>query len=73
MQDTFIDGYNLIFGCGLHPKPETEKPKMLEQARQRLIAELSAYIPTEHRNRITIIYDSKTRLGKSLPAPHDRK
>jgi predicted RNA-binding protein with PIN domain len=55
--DTIIDGYNLIFQCGLEGR--TRSPISLQRARDRLIATLRSRLSDEQCARITIVYDAK--------------
>ena len=54
---TIIDGYNLIFSCGLEGKKRT--PQSLEKARARLISTVSASIAASERTQTTIVFDAK--------------
>jgi predicted RNA-binding protein with PIN domain len=51
-----IDGYNLIFQCGLEGR--SRSPKSLERARDRLISALS-HLSAKERARTTVVYDAK--------------
>lgn len=59
---TIIDGYNLIFQCGLHVK-NMATPTALEGARNRLIRELKERIPATERSSVMIVYDANTPIG----------
>ena len=54
-----IDGYNLIFQCGLEGRSRT--PAFLRRARSRLIGELKARLADSIRRRTAIVFDA-TRL-----------
>ena len=60
-----IDGYNLIFQCGLQGRRTDSLA--LEAARQRLISELTARLDDESRNRTTIVFDAADRPIKNVP------
>lgn len=61
-----IDGYNLIFQCGLEGRSRT--PASLRRARSRLIGELKFGLADSIRRRTAIVFDA-TRLpsGESQP------
>ncbi|MDA8564196.1 NYN domain-containing protein [Mariniblastus sp.] len=54
---TIIDGYNLIFTCGLEGKKRT--PQSLEKARYRLISTVAAKSSDNKRSATTIVFDAK--------------
>ena len=54
-----IDGYNLIFQCGLHEQ-KLSAPQALERARKRLIRELAQRIEQSQRSGVTVVFDAKT-------------
>jgi len=54
---TIIDGYNLIFTCGLEGKSRT--PQSLEKARARLISTFAANVGDQERSGTTIVFDAK--------------
>lgn len=54
---TIVDGYNLIFQCGLEGR--SRNSSALERARDRLIAMILMAVPAEELARITIVYDAK--------------
>lgn len=69
---TIIDGYNLIFSCGLEGKKRT--PQSLEKARARLISTVSASIAASERTQTTIVFDAKrlpTKETKADSIVHD--
>lgn len=55
--DTIVDGYNLIFQCGLEGR--SKSAITIERARDRLIAEISDSLSEESRSAITIVFDAK--------------
>jgi predicted RNA-binding protein with PIN domain len=54
---TIIDGYNLIFTCGLEGKTRT--PQSLEKARARLISTVASMSSDSERSNTTIVFDAK--------------
>lgn len=54
---TIIDGYNLIFTCGLEGKTRT--PQSLERARTRLISTAASRLKDSERSATTIVFDAK--------------
>ena len=54
---TIIDGYNLIFECGLEGRSRTSIA--LERARDRLIATVAANFSEQERKGVTIVFDAK--------------
>ena len=54
---TIIDGYNLIFSCGLEGKTRT--PQSLEKARDRLVATVASKLSKKERSGTTIVFDAK--------------
>ena len=54
---TIIDGYNLIFSCGLEGKTHT--PQSLEEARARLVATVATKLYKQERSGTTIVFDAK--------------
>jgi predicted RNA-binding protein with PIN domain len=52
-----IDGYNLIFTCGLEGKTRT--PQSLEKARARLISAVASRTNEKDRSNTTIVFDAK--------------
>lgn len=52
-----IDGYNLIFECGLHGRHVNAES--LARARMRLLAEINAAFDENDRREIVIVYDAK--------------
>ena len=59
-----IDGYNLIFQCGLQGRAVSSL--VLEKARNRLISELTARLDEQTRQKITIVFDAKDRPVKAV-------
>ena len=57
--DYIIDGYNLIFQCGLQTRSATDD--MLRKARQRMIHEILAGVSKTVAQRITIVFDAAER------------
>ena len=57
--DYIIDGYNLIFQCGLQTRSATDD--MLRKARQRMIHEILAGVSKTVAKRITIVFDAAER------------
>ena len=54
---TIIDGYNLIFTCGIEGK--TRSPQSLEKARARLVATVASKLSKKERSGTTIVFDAK--------------
>ncbi len=54
--DYIIDGYNLIFQCGLQKRSASDD--MLRKARQRMIHEILAGVSKTVAKRITIVFDA---------------
>jgi predicted RNA-binding protein with PIN domain len=63
---TIIDGYNLIFSCGLEGK--SRSPQSLEKARARLIATVAANQNESDRRTTTIVFDAKRLPMKETSA-----
>lgn len=57
--DFIIDGYNLIFQCGLQTRAATDG--LLQKARHRLVHEILARVPQAMACKITIVYDAAER------------
>lgn len=57
--DYIIDGYNLIFQCGLQTRNATDD--MLRKARQRMIHEILSGVSKTVARRITIVFDAAER------------
>ena len=57
-----IDGYNLIFQCGLEGRSAASDG--LEKARYRLINGLAANLGDEARSKTTVVFDAKNRPNK---------
>lgn len=57
--DYIIDGYNLIFQCGLQKRSASDD--MLRKARQRMIHEILAGVSKTVAKRITIVFDAAER------------
>ena len=65
-----IDGYNLIFQCGLEGRSRT--PASLQRARRRLIGELKVGLAEPIRHRTAVVFDAtRLPLGESLPIRTD--
>lgn len=60
-----IDGYNLIFQCGLQGRRAGSLA--LEAARNRLISELTTRLPEDQRSTTTIVFDASDRSLKHAP------
>ena len=58
--DYIIDGYNLIFQCGLQTRQATDD--MLCKARNRMIREICAGVAPAVAKRITVVFDAANRL-----------
>ena len=54
---TIIDGYNLIFTCGLEGKKRN--PQSIEKSRARLISMVAAKLNERERSGTTIVFDAK--------------
>ena len=63
--DILIDGYNLIFQCGLQGR--VAGSLALEKARNRLISELSTRLNESTRQKTTIVFDANERPIKEVP------
>lgn len=59
-----IDGYNLIFQCGLQGR--VAGSFALEKARRRLISELTSRLDDASRSETTIVFDAKNRPIKEV-------
>ncbi len=59
MKYIIIDGYNLIFQCGLEGR--SADGRALQRARERLFRELAAALRPNVRERTTIVFDSAKR------------
>ncbi|MDB4766475.1 NYN domain-containing protein [bacterium] len=57
--DIIIDGYNLIFQCGLQTNSTADD--MLEQSRNRLLSEIASFGGVEVAKRTTIVFDAAHR------------
>jgi len=55
---TIIDGYNLIFQCGLEGK--SRDSLAIERARNRLISTLTSWLDDQQRRQTAIIFDAET-------------
>jgi predicted RNA-binding protein with PIN domain len=62
--NVIIDGYNLIFQCGLQGR--TAGSLALEKARNRLISELSTRLDEPTREKTTIVFDANDRPVKEV-------
>ncbi len=65
MIELLIDGYNVIFQCGLTGR--SAGSDKLERARLRLLNELAARLNEQERNRTTVVFDAKNRPVKLVP------
>ncbi len=63
--NVIIDGYNLIFQCGLQGR--TAGLLALEKARNRLISELSTRLDEPTRQQTTIVFDANDRPVTEVP------
>lgn len=52
-----VDGYNLIFECGLEGPRRTARS--LQHARQRLVRELRQRLTPEQRQELTLVFDAE--------------
>ena len=59
MKYVIVDGYNLIFQCGLEGRYSDDRA--LERARERLYRELADQLPDDLRAKTTIVFDSESR------------
>lgn len=57
--DTIIDGYNLIFQCGLQSNSTADD--WLHQSRNRLLNEIASFAGVEAAKRTTIVFDASHR------------
>ena len=57
--DTIIDGYNLIFQCGL--QTTSTASDMLHQSRSRLLQEIASFAGVAFAKRTTIVFDAAHR------------
>ncbi len=57
--DYIIDGYNLIFQCGLQTRSASDD--MLRKARERMIREILVGVSKTIAKRITIVFDAAER------------
>lgn len=57
--DTIIDGYNLIFQCGL--QTTSTASDMLHQSRNRLLHEIATFAGESFAKRTTIVFDAAYR------------
>ena len=57
--DTIIDGYNLIFQCGL--QTTSTASDMLHQSRSRLLHEIASFAGVGFAKRTTIVFDAAHR------------
>ncbi|MEM7782023.1 MAG: NYN domain-containing protein [Planctomycetota bacterium] len=51
-----IDGYNLIFCCGLQGKHRS--PTALQRARDRLVSSLDLHLPDAMKSRTVVVFDA---------------
>lgn len=61
--DTIIDGYNLIFQCGL--QTTSTASDMLHQSRNRLLHEIASFAGVQCAKRTTIVFDAAHRPLKA--------
>ena len=59
-----IDGYNLIFQCGLQGR--SAGSDALERARNRLLGELKSRMDEATRKKTTIVFDARNRPVKQV-------
>ncbi len=59
-----VDGYNLIFQCGLQGK--STAPSSLERARKKLVRELASFSVRRVPKSCTVVFDAKTTPVKEL-------
>lgn len=57
--DTIIDGYNLIFQCGL--QTTSTASDMLHQSRRRLLGEIASFAGAKFAKATTIVFDAAHR------------
>lgn len=62
--NVIIDGYNLIFQCGLQGR--VAGSLALEKARNRLISELSTRLDEPARLEVTVVFDANDRPVKEV-------
>ncbi len=55
-----IDGYNLIFECGLHEK--RVDARSLSRARRRLLKEIVALMTTSQQRETTVVFDARKQM-----------
>ena len=55
-----IDGYNLIFECGLHGK--RINGQTVAMARQRLLQELESHLPAPQHTAVTVVFDASRKM-----------
>lgn len=60
-----IDGYNVIFTCGLHGTRRTSDA--LQRARNKLIRLLTQYLTPQQRSHTTVVFDAKQVPIADLP------
>ena len=60
-----IDGYNVIFTCGLHGTRQTSDA--LQRARNKLIRLLTQYLTPQQRSDTTVVFDAKQVPIADLP------
>ena len=61
--ETIIDGYNLIFQCGL--QTTSTASDMLHQSRSRLLDEIASFAGADFGKRTTIVFDAAHRPVKA--------
>ena len=55
-----IDGYNLIFECGLHGKQISGRS--VANARTRLLQEIASGLPEHQHASVTVVFDANRRM-----------
>ena len=55
-----IDGYNVIFECGLHGKHVSGQS--VAEARNRLLREIASHVPEQQHAAITVVFDASRRM-----------
>ena len=55
-----IDGYNLIFECGLHGKQISGQS--VAEARTRLLREIATHLPDSQHAAVTVVFDASRRM-----------
>ena len=55
-----IDGYNLIFECGLHGRQVTGET--VAKARTRLLRTIASALPKDQHSGVTVVFDASRRM-----------